>query len=177
MKKSAVKCFISALKEWDKVTGEIKGTPFNSLLHFINCELCDDPLEFLCSATNQERLKDIENKSMYLIKKQRIREIFLVTSLINSVTKFLDSRIDSTLDAIQMPNKTIKKHEEKSQELNSNEQLKTLHSYEHKNLIKNVEKNVTRNEYFRWQSIVVNDLSEEKIERLVSRVKCPAFNF
>lgn len=167
MEKSAVQCFTSALKEWDKITGDIEGTPFNSLLHFINCELCDDPLEFLCSATNQERLKDIENRSMYLIKKQRVREIFLVTSLINSVTKFLDIRIDSILDKIQIPNKTDKNHEEKSQK---------LHSNEHKNLISNAEKNVAKNEYFKWQSIVANDLSEEKIERLGSRLKCPALN-
>jgi hypothetical protein len=158
MEITSVKCFIDALKEWDKVTGEKKSTDFNSLIYYINMMLYDDAdsLGFVGDITAEERLKVLEDRIMYLIVEQKVHEVFLVTSLINGVSKYLGSRIDAMLTGIQLAVNVNKKNEEKPENLQVNEHLKYLLSYEHRY--------ATKNEYFRWQRIVANNLSEEHIE-------------
>ncbi|MBX4258840.1 hypothetical protein KTC96_14265 [Clostridium estertheticum] len=164
MANTAVHNFIDALREWDKVTGEFKSTDYKTLLTLINLQigLKHNQLDFSFDATEDEIINLLENRIIYLIHEQDVDELFLVTSLINWMNIFFESTMEKTVDAIQLFSGMINDSENKNDIDGS-----IGDSFSHKKLtelLSHENKSNTKNEYFRWKSIVANKLSEEHIE-------------
>lgn len=162
---TAVSAFISALQEWDNLTGELKATDFNSFLHILKYELGtrNESLEKLFKEDTGSMLREIEDRIHYLIQEQHIGEVFLITSLANLVTRFFSSRIETTLDSIisneSMINELKAKHGKEFEE-----NIEDFFAYKNQRRLLSVEyKAKTKNDLYRWQQIVANKLSSEHI--------------
>jgi len=152
MKYSAVKGFIEALKKWNEITKENKAADFQTLIFRIHSKIGIKDNSILIEGTEDRLLKSLEDRINYLTHSEKINEIFLISSLVNHVTKIFKHSIETHGDSILL-NETIIKDQGLEKFQHVLEKVKASDYF-----IK------LKNDYYRWIEIVSLDLSDERFE-------------
>ena len=151
MTHKAVDGFINALREWNDATNENQATDLLTLSFLIHYEIGHKNSKISPDDTIEAKLNRLEERIIHLIEKENIREIFLISSLVNFVTLHLRKAIERHGDLIIFHEKL--RNENPDIDMNILDRLKS--PVYHMKL---------KNDYFRWQEIVSNFLSDEQFE-------------
>jgi hypothetical protein len=153
MKHPAIENFISALREWDEVTGEYKAADFHTLLFSINYQIGIKDHSMLRENDTDKFLNSLEARIKGLVNDEKMREIFLIKSLTNYVTKFFKDMLETHGDSILFNEKIINEHPEMEVIKEVLERLKES------NYVTKIKVNC-----YRWQEIVSIRLSDEQFD-------------
>lgn len=151
MKFQATKGFIKALREWNDITNGNQATDLLTLSFLIHYQIGIKSSEISPDDTIEVKLNNLEERIKYLIEEEKVDEIFLISSLVNSVTLHFRKSIERHGDLIIFHEEVMNKNPDIS--INILDKLKQPGYY-----IK------LKNDYFRWQEIVLNCLSDEQFE-------------
>jgi hypothetical protein len=153
MKHPAIENFISALREWDEVTGEYKAADFHTLLFSINYQIGIKDHSMLRERDTNKCLDSLEARINGLVNDEKIRELFLIKSLTEYVTTFFKDMLETHGDSIIFHERILNEHPELEASKDVLERLKAS----------NYKIKVKVNCY-RWQEIVSVRLSDEQFD-------------
>lgn len=153
MNYQATESFINALNEWNEVTGDYKACDFQSLIFTINFQI-GSVHRIAPDDTAEKKLNNLEERIKDLVEKQKIRETFLISGLVSYVTNFFMEHLASHGDAIIFNEMVL--NENPGMEL-SDTTLKKIKAKNYNTKLKN--------DYYVWNKIVANLLSEEHFEK------------
>jgi len=149
MKFDATNTFIDALKKWDENTQDNKATDMASLICLIGFKIGVKEIE----EDYNKGLVILRDRMVTLIDND-INETFLVSSMTNLITGIFKRFIYNHADAILFNEEMVKKMPDSTSFKGMAERVRTT-----KYSIG------LKNDLYRWQEIVIMDLSEEKFEQ------------
>lgn len=157
--KNAINGFIEALKKWNEITEE-KALDFSSLLFLISFDIGIRSKDAVRGRETDKAIKLLEERINYLINNEKMSEIFIIKSLTDLVTRHFKYRIETHGDSLSFYLKAVEVQPEME---DFRESIDRLKSY---NYFLNV-----KNDYFRWQEIVAQYLSEEIFDKWETKLK------